>query len=306
MDNPRADRVKRTAELLSRTGRKRQGRFLAEGPQAVREALKLWLQMWAGAPVRADLEQLPALDALYFDPQALERHPDVAALVNELRAQLYDPQNELPKPARVFVREATPAVLKAMSEAQTPQGMVAVCRLPPEVHPPPMRLSAALCGLQDPGNVGTLIRTADAAEADAVFVPRGTTDPWAPKVVRSAAGAHFHVPIIAGWDVAEVVELAQTQQMQVLAAAGGAPTSLFDSSAPGSDGAGPDLARSTMWLLGNEARGLDPDVQASADFQLAIPIFGQAESLNVAVAGGLCLYASARAQHETHRSVSTG
>lgn len=338
MDNPRAERVKKTAALATRTGRRKQGMFLAEGPQPVREALALWLQRWEpaedhpGASVGPESSAqandpavndaslndpalpLPALDALYFDPEALAQHPDVAVLVDRLRGVLFDPQQQLPGEARVFLREATAEVLAAMGETETSQGIIAVCRTPSlefsAVESLLARLSRTsenaaegdasaalapvLAGLQDPGNVGTIIRTADAAGAGAVILSPGSVDPWAPKVVRAAAGSHFHLPIAVGVDLQQLSDLTRSSGWHILAADGYAETSLTEVDSA-------QLSRPTLWLVGHEAHGLGDAEKALADHGVAIPLYGQAESLNVAVAASICLYASAAAQQRSRR-----
>lgn len=340
VDNPSSDRVKKVAQLATRAGRRKQGRFLAEGPQPVREALALWLRRWdenndaAGAASGAEPGQqlvraqhppaayLPELDALYFTPQALEQHPDLAGLLDQVRGVLFNPEAELPRAARFFLREATAEALAAMSDADTPQGVLAVCRQPiiefggldsllvgmrmtsvwadgsgaaasgATVTFPAVRLAPVLVGLQDPGNVGTLIRTADAAGAGVVILTPGSTDPWAPKVVRAAAGSHFHLPVATGIDLDQLVRFVRENGAQVLAADGYAAETLADLQ----DERAPELAQPTYWLLGNEAHGLSDQQKAQADGSVAVPLYGQAESLNVSVAGALCLYASAMAQ----------
>lgn len=326
MDNPRAERVKRAAALAGRSGRRKQGLFLAEGPQPVREALALWLARWepgegqvgdSGGPGGSGKEvgyALPALDALYFDPAALEQHPDVAVLVDRLRGVLFDPQQQLPGEARVFLREATAEVLAAMGETETSQGIIAVCRTPTLkfeaveslltglIRPgenaaegeAPAALAPVLAGLQDPGNVGTIIRTADAAGAGAVILSPGSADPWAPKVVRAAAGSHFHLPIAVGVDLQQLSDFTRSSGWDMIAADGYAETSLAELDSA-------QLSRPALWLVGNEAHGLSGVEKALADHRVAIPLYGQAESLNVAVAASMCLYASAVAQRRSRR-----
>lgn len=307
MDNPRSQRVKKVAQLATRAGRKKQGLFLAEGPQPVREALKLWLRRWESEESSATAEgHFPSLDALYFHPDALERHPDVASLLEEVRGVLFDPQRELPREGRIFLREATDEVLSAMGEAETSQGFIAVCRIPEfkvdALNPQSIQLGPVLVGLQDPGNVGTVIRTADAAGAQAVLLTPGSADPWAPKVVRSAAGSHFHLPIVTGVDLKELSESLADTNSQVLAAHGYAELSLATLQSGGSE---VQLSTPTFWLLGNEAHGLSPEELELADHTVSIPLYGQAESLNVAVAGALCLYASTMAQEPAEPPVRT-
>ncbi|MDZ5076236.1 RNA methyltransferase [Nesterenkonia sp. HG001] len=311
LSNPRADRVKKVAALATRAGRRRQRLFLAEGPQPVREALALWLRHWEqGAGPESTAAGLPTLDALYFDAEALASHPDVQALLDQARGELYDPQSTLPREARFFLREATAEVLAAMGDTETSQGVLAVCRIPETrggegagdpvdvllgaadaagTGPQPAGLVAGLLSLQDPGNVGTIIRTADAAGAAAVVLIPGSADPWAPKVVRSAAGSHFHLPLVAGVDPQRLVDAARAAGLQVLAADAGGEASLPDLEHP---------AAPTLWLLGNEAHGLSAEHQALADVRVSIPLYGQAESLNVATAATVCLYASAMARHD--------
>lgn len=337
VDNPRSERVKKVAQLATRAGRRKQGRFLAEGPQPVREALKLWLRRWneptaaapaapAGEPRKVAKhppeQYLPELDALYFTPESLEQHPDLAALLDQVRGVLFNPQAQLPRAARFFLREATAEALAAMSDAEAPQGILAVCRQPDiefdgldsllvgtsessvwtdetgtaspgaTVVYPAVRLAPVLVGLQDPGNVGTLIRTADAAGAGVVILTPGSSDPWAPKVVRAAAGSHFHLPVATGIPLGQLVRFVRENGAQVLAADGYAALTLAELQ----DERSPELAQPTYWLLGNEAHGLSEQEAAQADVAVAAPLYGQAESLNVSVAGALFLYASAMAQ----------
>ncbi|GAB3187723.1 TrmH family RNA methyltransferase [Nesterenkonia suensis] len=319
LSNPGADRVKKVAALATRAGRRRQRLFLAEGPQSVREALALWLSRWdrGGQPAEpqpgSSRSGLPTLDALYFDADAVAAHPDLQALLDEARGVLFDPQSTLPRHARFFLREATSEVLAAMGDAETSQGVLAVCRIPEAsgaaAAGDPVAallgrgarsgdetlqtaLVAGLVGLQDPGNVGTIVRTADAAGADLVALTPGSADPWAPKVVRSAAGSHFHLPLVAGVDPQRLAEAARAAGLQILAADGGGESSL------------PELAHpeaATLWLFGNEAHGLSTEHQALADQRVSIPLYGQAESLNVATAATVCLYASAMARHQGGR-----
>lgn len=314
MDNPRSERVKRVAALATRAGRKKQQLFLAEGPQPVREALNLWLDRYephdaatpAGSP---GAPGLPELDALFFDAAAVGRFPDVEALLDRLRGVLFDPTIDLPRDARPFLREATPEVLAAMGDAETSQGMIAVARIP-EGHSEPGSLTstaanisasliAGVVRVQDPGNVGTIIRTSDAAGAGIAVLSAGSVDPWSPKVVRSAAGSHFHVRILTGVDFTEYARFVQSGGMQVLAAAGEGDVELTQL-APAARHAAPfDAAAPTLWLFGNEASGLSEQELKLADHSVAIPIYGQAESLNVATAATICLYTSAMAQHSS-------
>ncbi len=193
--------------------------------------------------------------------------------------------------------------LASLSDSVTPAGVVAVCRFldvpwPPLVEdgrspvtrPGQPGLVAICADVRDPGNAGTVIRTADAAGADAVVLAGSSVDAYNPKTVRASVGSLFHLPVVVEPDVAAAVAAARASGLTVLAADGDGETSLDD--------AGDLLGRRTAWLFGNEAWGLLPEVAALADHRIRIPIHGRAESLNLSTAAALCLYASASA----HRS----
>ncbi len=175
-----------------------------------------------------------------------------------------------------------------MADAQTPQGLLAVCRIPvadlDEVLAAGPRVVGVLAHVRDPGNAGTVIRAADAAGADAVIVSEGSVDAYAPKVVRSTAGSLFHLPVISGMPVATVVERMRAAGLTVLAADGAGEHTVDEV----------DLERPHAWLFGNEAWGLTEEDRALADEVVRVPIHGRAESLNLAMAATVCLYASAR------------
>ena len=183
-------------------------------------------------------------------------------------------------------------VMAAIAQTVTPQGFVAVCRfvdVPLSLEPPP-RLLALLAEVRDPGNAGTVIRVADAAGADAVVLTRSSVDVYNPKCARASAGSVFHLPVTVEADVAATVAALQGAGVQVLAADGAGPTDLDELDEAGA------LARPTAWLFGNEAWGLPPELRGLSDAVVRVPIHGRAESLNLATAAAVCLYASARAQ----------
>nr|WP_246220948.1 RNA methyltransferase [Phytoactinopolyspora mesophila] len=151
-------------------------------------------------------------------------------------------------------------------------------------------LVAVLVEAQDPGNAGTVIRCADAAGAAAVVLTSGSVDPQSGKAVRASAGSLFHLPVVTGATAAVVIDRLRDGGYTVLAADGTGVQDLDDAEAAGL------LSRPTAWLFGNEARGLSDDVLELADHVVRVPIYGQAESLNLATAAAVCLYASARAQ----------
>ena len=131
-------------------------------------------------------------------------------------------------------------------------------------------------------------RRAAAAGADAVVLVRGSVDPTAPKVVRSTAGSLFHLPVVTGVALDDAVTALHNAGLTVLAADGRGDFDLFEAESL--------LEAPSAWLLGNEAHGLPSEALSRADAVVSIPIYGKAESLNVAAAAAVCLYASARAQ----------
>jgi len=188
----------------------------------------------------------------------------------------------------------TDRVAASLSETVTPQGVVAV------VRPTPLAAAAVLDGarlvvvldrVNDPGNAGTAIRTADAAGAGAVILTTGSVDPHNGKCVRASAGSVFAVPLLTGIDTAEALRLAAGDGERTTIAT----TLDADDDLDTLIDAG-DLAEPTAWVFGSEAHGLDPAIAAAADRQVRIPMYGAAESLNLATSVAVCLYASARAQ----------
>ena len=185
-------------------------------------------------------------------------------------------------------------VAATLSDTVTPQGVVAVVR--PDAsdidtllaaNP---RLLAVLVGVADPGNAGTVIRTADAVGADAVVLAGGSVDPHNPKCVRASAGSLFNLPVVRVDSVATVIDRMHSRSIRVLATT---LTDALDLESPQVQAAFGDAV---AWLFGNEAHGVPDDVSAVADLQVRIPIHGRAESLNLAAAAAICLYATARVQ----------
>jgi TrmH family RNA methyltransferase len=180
-----------------------------------------------------------------------------------------------------------------MADTVTPQGLVAVVRQTPtsvdDVFAASPRLVAICEEVRDPGNLGTIIRAADAAGADAVVLTGRTVDPYNPKVVRATTGSLFHLPVSVGGELTHVVARAHDAGLRILAA----DVKGDDLLAARAEGV---LAESTAWLFGNEARGLEDAALELADRVLKLPIFGRAESLNLATAASVCLYESAFAQ----------
>ena len=183
-------------------------------------------------------------------------------------------------------------VAASLSETVTPQGIVAVVRpasLDPDAVLAGARLVVVLDRANDPGNAGTAIRTADAAGADAVILTAGSVDPHNGKCVRASAGSVFAVPVLTGMDATAALDLAGRDRTTI------ATTLDADDDLDALIDAG-ILAEPTAWVFGSEAHGLDPAVAAAANRRVRIPMYGGAESLNLATSVAVCLYASARAQ----------
>jgi TrmH family RNA methyltransferase len=194
----------------------------------------------------------------------------------------------------VRVSIAPAAVVANVSDTVTPQGIVAICR---NIDIP---LAEALAGsprlvvlcdrIRDPGNLGTVIRCADAFGADAVLVSQDSVDLYNTKAVRASAGSVFHLPLVVDVDLPAAVTLARSGGLQVFGADGGASCTIDDLAASG------QLARPTMWVLGNEAWGLLDERARQLDRLVALPMYGRAESLNLSTAAAVLLYATASAQ----------
>jgi RNA methyltransferase, TrmH family len=267
---PRTPRIVAARRLLRRRDRDERRRFLAEGPQAVREAL--------AAP--------GAVYELFGTPAGLARHHDLVAAA---------------RAAGTPVSAVSGEALAALAETVTPQGVVAVCAhldvplaaalagTAPEPRP---RLVIVLADVRDPGNAGAILRTADAAGAQAVVFAGEAVDPYNGKCVRASAGSLFHLTVARHRDAAGAVAAARSAGLTVLAATGYGDTDLHGFAAAGG------LSAPTAWLFGSEAHGLPRELLDAADARVRVPLYGRAESLNLAAAAAVCLYASARAHHE--------
>jgi len=188
---------------------------------------------------------------------------------------------------RVAVRRVGEAVLASLSEAETSQGLLALARRPSfdeEALYAGVPLVIVAVGLQNPGNVGAVLRAAEAAGATGTYFTRGTADPFSWKALRGAMGSAFRLPHLRGLAAGEVLERLRRRHVVILAA-GASDGDRYDSV---------DLRRPVAFLLGQEAGGLDADLAAGADGRITIPMAGGAESLNVAVAAGVLLFEAAR------------
>ena len=183
-------------------------------------------------------------------------------------------------PEEVRVVRVPRDVMASVSQMDAPQGAIFLCRTP---QPPQTEIlpgTLLLDGIQDPGNLGTVIRTADACGADAVFLSKGSVDLYNPKVLRATMGSLFHVPVFQNIDLHALSEKMQAKQIPLYAAH--LKGDRYPYALP--------LQDACAFLIGNEARGLSEDAAALCDAWVKIPMPGQAESLNASVAAGVLLY----------------
>jgi RNA methyltransferase, TrmH family len=249
-------RVAKAVRLKKRAMRETDGLFLVEGVQGVGEALA------SKGIVREVFHVGPAAPRLRVVLRAAERQG-------------------------VPIHPVSSEVMGHLTSTVTPQGVVAVARFVD--IPLPDAIAGRGCvpvlvEVRDPGNAGTILRSADASDADAVVFTRSSVDVYNQKTVRASAGSLFHVPVVREVDVAEAVAALRGSGFAILAAAADGATSIYDA----------DLARPTAVMFGNEAKGLAPEALAVADRTVWVPIAGRAESLNLAAAATLVLFEAAR------------
>lgn len=213
---------------------------------------------------------------VYLTHRARERWPEIEEVA--LAAGLYVHPTDDAVMARMstdaqgvlaVLEDASPTLAQVLERITTPR-LVAVCEQ-----------------LSDPGNAGTIIRAADAVGADLVVLSEGSVDITSPKVIRSTAGSMFHLPVVRGRSLTEILTALRERGLAILAADGAGEGDLESFGM---------LHRPSAWVFGTEAAGLSDLARAQADRVLRIPMRGNAESLNVAMAATLCLYASSRAQ----------
>ena len=238
--------VRAMRELKDRRTRQETGRILVEGEVMIREALSCGLKI--------------------FDLLAEERC--------ELLAQEVAGQG-----ARAFI--VPRSILETVCETRTPQGVCASfsrpAELPVEALP---EVIVALDGVQDPGNVGTIWRTADAAGFQALLLGEGSADPLSPKVLRAAMGSGFRLPFATASDLPQALRMLSERGYRIIA-----------SDLKGCDFySRPNPGRKFVLLIGNEARGISDAVRACADMRVRLPMRGGAESLNAAIAAGIMMY----------------
>lgn len=236
--------VKQWKKLLTKKERDKTGTFLIEGFHLIEEALKQ----------REQIVEIIVSDKIELPPRLDFGSNSITTVTDEIS--------------------------KELSDTETPQGIYAVCReTVDQTYVEKAKSLLLIDAVQDPGNLGTMIRTADAAGIDAVIVGHGSVDIYNSKVLRSAQGSHFHLPIVRG-NLEEWIETLKKRNIPVYGTAlENAKT--YTEIAPQEEFA---------LIVGNEGSGMNKDLLAKTTSNLYIPIYGQSESLNVAVAAGILLY----------------
>ncbi len=257
LENPKSERVKGISRLNQKDARIESGLFLLEGPQGLKE-----------------LVRTPELaHEVFFTQTAYAKYEDE---LEEIAA------------TGVPIVEVADLVMEKICDTKTPQGVVSVVsqidlELDELLDLKP-RLIAILDQARDPGNAGTVLRAADAAGADGVVFTTDSVDVYNPKVVRSTAGSILHLPFVQNARPAQLAAALKAAGIQIFAtAAHGVPITTL----------GKKLAQPTAWVFGNEAHGVSAELMELADEVVSLPIYGRAESLNLATAASVCLYASA-------------
>jgi len=261
----RTPRIVQAGKLHRAAGRRKAGRFLVEGENAVDAAVS------TGA----------ATD-VFVTEQAYQRFGDIVQVAGHLD---------------VYVHAITDKAAKALSDTVHSSEIFAVCTsvlwsVDKALRGRP-RLVSVPVQTSEPGNAGTMIRVSDAVGADSVIFAGEAVDPLGGKVVRASAGSLFHIPVARDASVTGTIKRVKAKGLTILAATADGEIDLDD--------AGDLLREPTAWLFGNEAHGLGEEAIAGADHLVRIPIRGRAESLNLATAAAICLYESAKAQHQAQR-----
>jgi RNA methyltransferase, TrmH family len=243
--------VQAARRLTRRAFRDRERAFLVEGPRAVKDAL----------------ERDYAIKELFVTAD------DEVATTARSRG--------------ISVVEVDTSVMRAIADTTTPQGVVAVVEMPARDLSDVVAagdLILVLADVRDPGNAGTLLRSATAAGASAVVFTKGAVDPFSPKTVRAAAGTFFQIPVVVGDSLAETVEVLRGNGFLVLGADAAASENMTDV----------DMTGRVALVLGNEGWGIAEEARALIDRSVSIPMPGPAESLNVGIAGSILLFEAVR------------
>lgn len=249
------NKVKKIIQLLGKSkARKKEGLFIVEGKKIISEI---------------DKERIYEIFVSKTFSEKEESY--VEQLINQ----------------KIKLEIVSDTIMKHISDSITPQGILGLIKIVPtrldmlmEENP----FIIMLENIQDPGNLGTIIRTADAVKASGVILSKGSVDVYNPKVVRATMGAIFRVPIISDRNLSEDIETLKNHQIEILASHLKGSTNIYQS----------DLTGAICVLIGNEGNGLTEEITNLADKNIKIPMIGQSESLNAGVATSIIAYEALR------------
>ncbi len=249
--------------LKTKKYRDRYGEYLIEGPNLLKEALKEGIET----------------EAIFVRPELTSEEAEILGSSEELERKTFTLSEKL---------------FDELKDTETSQGIISVVKKPERKVPENDAGGnyVVLDRLQDPGNIGTILRTADAAGYELAVFMKGTADPFGPKVIRSATGSLFRMPVIFVEGPEELIELVHSRGKRLIATAMDADKVYYEC----------DLLGDAAIVIGNEGNGIDPDLLSRADEKISIPMEGNTESLNAAVAAGILMYERIRRQNE--RSVT--
>jgi len=260
--SPSNPKIKQALDIKNKRSKYKNIVFIIEGPHLIEAA------MASGSRIKK-----------VFFASAFESKKDGRKLlrqISESTAELY---------------QTTEQILNKLADTETPQGIIAIASYEikklEEITFKQAPLIVAVDGVQEPGNLGTIIRTADAAGADAVIILKGTCDAFVQKTIRATAGSIFNIPVIYS-DTDNLLHWLKTTGITLAATALDSDKSIFET----------NLKNPSAFVFGNEAHGVSSEIKKRADLILKIPIFGKAESLNVSASAAVCLYEAARQRSE--------
>jgi TrmH family RNA methyltransferase len=254
--------LKYLRRLTSHTGRRKEGKFILEGTRAVEEALA------ADWPVEA---------ILYTRQTAGSER--IQRILTKAKTR------------QVNLREISPVLCRRLADTETPSGIMALVKRSDyqlkNIFRNQPSLLVLVDGIQDPGNLGTIIRSSDAAGAQGVIITKGTVDLYNPKVIRATMGSFFHLPVVMVSTLEELRDFMATFNLQLVAGQQKVPKLINEV----------NLTLPTVLAVGNEAHGLSPEILNLAQHTVSIPMPGKAESLNAAIAVSIMLYETIRQRY---------
>lgn len=256
--SPSNPKIKEALDIKNRRSKYKSNAFIIEGPHLIEMAI-------------ASGHQIKEV----FFTNTFSAKKDGQRLIRQISKYTND------------IFEITEHLLNKLTDTETPQGILAMASYAPknleDIRFKSVPLIVIIDGVQEPGNLGTIIRTSDAAGADAVIILKGTCDVFMQKTLRATAGSIFNMPIVHA-EAGALLKWLASKGIRLSVTAVDGRTSMFDA----------DLKNAVAFVFGNEAHGVSSQMKKNADFIFKIPIFGKAESLNVSTSAAVCLYEAVR------------